>query len=561
MKPFDPSTIPQDQITPLVATLLRVIQAQADEIALLKDEIAKLKGQKGRPNIRPSSLEKPRATRNQTSSNRQETPPVGRKEKRKEERIIEPADLPPGSRFKGYKTYIVQDIVIQAVEITFKIKVYTTPDGKTVRGEMPKEYASGHFGAELVAHCLQLYHGGFMTEPAILEYLYEQGVDISAGQLHAILTGNTEEFSEEMEAVVQAGKEHSKHLNADDTGARHNGENGVCTCLSSPLFSYFHSSESKSRLNFLKILRGQHEDYLLDEGALLYAFEHGLSKSSLDKMDAVLDEIIEQRFPSEKAWRHFLWKHGITGSADIRILSEGAVLSSAIVHGLPEGIPIVSDAAPQFMIWASHALCWIHEERHYRKLVPVSEEERKELEKIRGQIWNLYEHLKEYSKNRSHNARRWLEMMFESVFNRSGVSDGLDNLLRNTYSRKAGLLQVLEHLDVPLHNNDCERDIRQYVKRRKISGTTRSDIGKKARDMLLSLKKTCQKLGVSFFGYLRDRVHKLDSIPPLREILIAKAKENLQRPVKNDANLSQKVIGSTQQSSGSTAVLQPAISF
>ena len=55
---------------------------------------------------------------------------------------------------------------------------------------------------------------------------------------------------------------------------------------------------------------------------------------------------------------------------------------------------------------------------------------------------------------------------------------------------------------MPLHNNDSERDIREYVKKRKISGSTRSDLGRKARDTFTSLKKTCGKLGVCFWDYL-----------------------------------------------------------
>lgn len=524
MKGFDPSSIPESEHTPAVEMLLRVIQKQQEEIDKLKEEINNLKGQKGRPKIKPSSLEKPKRSRGSAKNNRNGEAPLGRKKVQKEERVIEPSHIPEGSRFKGYKTYTVQDLLVQATEITFKIKVYVAPDGKIVRGELPKEYASGHFGAELISHCVQLYHGGFMTEPAVLEYLHEQGVDISAGQLHGILTGNTEQFSQEMEAVRQAGIEEASHLHADDTSARHQGKNGVCTCISSPLFCYFHSSESKSRLNFLEILRGTYTDYVLDEGALIYAFEHNVTALSLDKLDSLLDEVGEKRFQSKKSWKRFLKKMKISGEKDVRILSEAAILASAILHGLPEGIPIITDAAPQFFLWASHSLCWIHEERHYRKLVPVSHREREELEEIRRQVWDLYEELKAFSESPSESKSTKITAMFDEIFKRSGLTDGLDELLRNTYSRKEGLLQVLKHPHIPLHNNDCERDIREYVKRRKISGTTRSAAGRKARDTFLSLKKTCLKLGVSFFGYVRDRLCNLGEIPSLEKLLLQLAR-------------------------------------
>jgi hypothetical protein len=274
----------------------------------------------------------------------------------------------------------------------------------------------------------------------------------------------------------------------------------------------------------VRLLRGRHSDCLLDEDAVIYAFEHGASESALGKLDEFLDETGEKRFHSEKSWYRFLERLGISGEKDVRLLTEGVVLSSAVEHGLPEEIPVMSDAAPQFQLWASHVLCWVHEERHYRKLVPVSDQERKELERIREQIWELYEGLKNYPADPADDIRRGLLQHFDSIFKRSGVSAALDELLKKTYSRKKGLLQILDNPKLPLHNNDCERDIREYVKRRKISGSTRSDTGRLARDAFLSLKKTCLKLGVSFFGYLRDRLTQLGDIPPLNEVLISLAR-------------------------------------
>ena len=83
----------------------------------------------------------------------------------------------------------------------------------------------------------------------------------------------------------------------------------------------------------------------------------------------------------------------------------------------------------------------------------------------------------------------------------------------------ADLLRVLDRPDVPLHNNAAESDIREYVQRRKISGGTRSDDGRRCRDTFASLKKTCRKLGVRFWDYLQDRVRALGRIPRLAELI------------------------------------------
>lgn len=78
---------------------------------------------------------------------------------------------------------------------------------------------------------------------------------------------------------------------------------------------------------------------------------------------------------------------------------------------------------------------------------------------------------------------------------------------------------------VPLHNNASESDIRDYVKKRKISGSTRSSAGRRARDTFATLKKTCRKLGVRFWDYLQDRVPGLKKVPRLAELIRQRAAE------------------------------------
>jgi hypothetical protein len=85
--------------------------------------------------------------------------------------------------------------------------------------------------------------------------------------------------------------------------------------------------------------------------------------------------------------------------------------------------------------------------------------------------------------------------------------------------RRADLLRVLQRPEVPLHNNLSEGHVRDYVEKRKISGSTRCEQGRRARDTFASLKKTCRRLGVNFWIYLRDRVRGLGQIPPLPQLI------------------------------------------
>jgi hypothetical protein len=57
-----------------------------------------------------------------------------------------------------------------------------------------------------------------------------------------------------------------------------------------------------------------------------------------------------------------------------------------------------------------------------------------------------------------------------------------------------------------LHKNLSEGDIRDYVKKLKITVSTKSSLGQRCRNTFTSLNKTCRKLGISFWEYLKDRL-------------------------------------------------------
>lgn len=110
---------------------------------------------------------------------------------------------------------------------------------------------------------------------------------------------------------------------------------------------------------------------------------------------------------------------------------------------------------------------------------------------------------------------------FDAIFtSRTGFAS-LDRLLARIHADRADLLRVLDHPDIPLHTNSSENDIRAHVTRRKLSGGTRSDDGKCARDAMLGLMKTCRKLGVSFWDYLGNRIggEHAPFVPALADIL------------------------------------------
>jgi Transposase IS66 family len=151
--------------------------------------------------------------------------------------------------------------------------------------------------------------------------------------------------------------------------------------------------------------------------------------------------------------------------------------------------------------------------------------ERAEIEKARDEIWGLYRDLKEFRKLPTTQGQVTLKKRFDEIFKKKYQSEALNALLANTRSRKEGLLRVLSYPAVPLDNNGAERDIREYVKRRKISGSTRSEAGRRARDTFASLKKTCGKLGVRFWDYLLDRLTRSNQVPVLDKLITERSRE------------------------------------
>lgn len=301
----------------------------------------------------------------------------------------------------------------------------------------------------------------------------------------------------------------------DDTGARHGGKNGYCTVVGNDYFAWFSSTDSKSRINFLELLRGKFRDYVVNDEGLQYMRMQKLPPFRLKQLS-------KRRFRDETQWRGYLKKLGVTDRRHIRILTEGALVGSLFEHGFYPELVILSDDAGQFNILL-HALCWIHAERTIHKIVPFNDKQRADLKNVRDQIWDLYRDLKAYKLKPGKRKKLKLGQRFDKIFTQKTCFATLNCALKRLYKNKTELLLVLDRPEIPLHNNVVETDIREYVMRRNVSGGTRHDRGREARDTFASLKKTCRKLGLSFWDYLCDRLKGGEQVPQLSDLILQKA--------------------------------------
>jgi len=495
-------------------------------VAALREEITRLKGGPGRPNLKPSGMElgtepKPPASSGESERRRGST---RSKLSIHEERTLKVAAPPPGSRFKGYTSFVVQDLVIRPHVVNFRCECWQTPDGGMMTAPLPAGI-DGHFGPELRRFVLAQYHQGQMTVPRLVALLRGLGIFISKRQVVRLLIDGQDGFLTEARDVLRAGLSSAAWITVDDTGARHKASNGFCTQIGNAHFTWFGTTACKSRRNFLELLRAGHDDYVISAEALAYMRERALASHVI----ARLIEHPDRYFADQKAWNAHLERLGISALKvnpdPVMVATEGALWGSIKAHGfLPDAI-IVSDDAGQFNV-GRHGLCWVHSERLIHKLDTFTDENRAAQAAVRELIWNLYRDLKAYRCAPTRQRRAALRARFDRIFTRKTGFVTLDRLLARLHANKPELLMVLDRPEIPLHTNGSENDIRCHVTRRKVSGGTRTDVGRDCRDAFLGIVKTCAKLEIAFWDYLGARLAVPGGpiVPSLPELVLARSR-------------------------------------
>ena len=517
----------------LVETLKTENQALREEVQRLRDEINRLKGEQGKPNIKPNRRKR---VSSDHSSEQERRKPRKRRKGRKLDKIkidrieeldVEPERLPEDARFKGCEEITVQDLSIHTDNVLFrKRKYYSASEGKTYQAELPSGY-EGEFGPGIKSLAIVMHFGMQTTEPKIGEFFGHFGIQISGGQLSNLLIKDKEPYHAEKDAIYEAGVRSSPWQHIDDTGARVNGQNQHCHVVCNPLYSAYFTTERKDRLTVIDVLWNSSERrFLLNDEALDLLRSLRVSARVIGQLDALpheqemgesefaglLDQHLPNVGPQQRKW----------------VLDATAIAAYHAQTEFPVVKLLICDDAPQFkLITDELSLCWIHDGRHYKKLIPHLAYHRQLLDDFRKCYWDLYDQLLLYREHPTAEDSIRLTSEFDELFSTVTGYDALDERIAKTKAKQESMLMVLEHPEIPLHNNSAELTARKRVRRRKISFGTRSEDGTKAWDTFATLEATAKKLDVSFYEYIYDRVSGAYKMPSLADLISARA-EHLQ---------------------------------
>lgn len=494
--------------------VLYILKEQSETIQSLKDEINRLKGEQGKPNISGKnqkdgdiSSEKERKKRKVTAKKKGVKFDASRRIDETE--VVEIADktqLPPDIIFKGYSNSHYQDLVIKAKLILVQRAIYYSPSmNKVYTAALPVNYEQGHdYTQDLKGHVILLKFKFGMSIPMIEEFLKMSGVDISRGTISNILLSNGESLAEERLGIHQAGIEQGLYCQTDTTGSRVNGVNYHSHIFGNDYFTSYFTTPKKDRQTVLDLLRYHQPRVYLLTGETLDIYQYlkipkkmrlclqsKFQKQELCKAEFI--KLLEAILTTKEYEQH-----------EEKLL-EGAYLA-AYQSDNPLNI-LIADDAPQYKLLAlSIGLCWVHIGRNFKKLNPKIKYHQKLLDDFLDDFWKFYHRLKAYKEAPQMLGAKKLSTDFDKLFSKKTGFEQLDERIAKTKAKKNELLVVLKHPYIPLHNNEAELAARKEVRYRDISFQTKTKKGTQAKDVFFTIIQTCKKLGINACAYILDRL-------------------------------------------------------
>lgn len=535
---LNPDSIADPATRQIVIQLLNVIEtlaaenaAQRVDIQNLRDEVARLKGRSAKPDIKPPTPPpSPPPADHSSEAERRTRTPRGKPKKNEtlivthEERcVVDPATLPPDAVRHGAKDSLVQRVRIDVEVVRFVREVWYVPSTHTtITAPLPPGYRGG-FCPTIHAMVPALGHGANVSQPALLTFLRDVGLRIGTGTLARMLLDPDGVWAEDAATVHRTGLATGSWVATDQTGTRVEGKNEVCHVVGNAWFTSYHTRPGGTRQDVLAVIWGQALRYRLNAESLAWLQASSLPNPLVRRLTQALPR--DTDMTAAELQQH-LTTAGITLNRQ-QVQPVGDALAVAAYHAQTQA-PVLgwllSDDAPVYdHLTATHALCWVHDWRHYAKLAPRVPHHQAALAAFGERYWAFYRDLLAYRQAPTAAERTRLEDAFDALVEDETGYAALDDRIIKTADKRAQLLAVLKHPDIPLHNNDMELAARRRVRKRDVSFGPQSRNGARAWDTFQTLAATAAKLGVGFFHYLRDRIVTPETTPTLAERVAQRA--------------------------------------
>ena len=423
---------------------------------------------------------------------------------REEKCAVDTEQLPKDAQFKGHEDKVVQDLIIKTDNVRFKREIYYSASmKKTWLGKVPVGY-EGDFGPHINSHIISMKYVNNMSIPKINEFLNNFGILISGSYISDRLTKHIDVFHQEKAEIYLASLESSSYQQIDDTGSRVNGQNYYTQIVCNPLATVFFTTKRKNRLTILDVLRNfESRHFLFNEETFSL-----LDQLKIPQKLIILLHKVETNTAFNEQEMHEMLNNLFPDPNKGKLHRTRIMEASAIAHYHQEiDMPIVKlllcDDAPQFkLITDDLSLCWVHDGRHYKRLRPVIPNHQKKLTAFRGRYWNFYRELYKYKKNPSCELASSISAEFDILFSTNTGYNKLDARIAKSKAKKEELLTVLNHPEIPLHNNRSENGVRVQKRREDVSLQTKTKAGTKAKNTMMTIIETSKKHSISSYKYI-----------------------------------------------------------
>ena len=405
----------------------------------------------------------------------------------------------PGGHSNGIITTVVQDINFGTDNIEFKRETYyIAQTGQYFIAPLPEGY-DAEYGPKIKAFIKTAYSAWNMTLKNITTELTCMGVQITISTVSRMALNQNDVFHQEKREVVCAGLQSTTYQHLDDTSGRECGQNCYVNVLANPYYTAYFTLSKKDRLTIIELLSVDGLRFSLNQQALTLMEALGLPERYLTSVKdlitvkyvtrADMDRLLTDLFPNPKKHK----KHR-------KIILEACAITA--YQSSPTAImQLIVDDAPQFkLITQGLGLCWIHEGRHYKKMIPVIPGHTALLETFREQFWDYYQLLLDYKENQSDKGADALSKRFEELFSQTTGYEKLDKQIALTLAKKEELLLILKFPFIPIHNNPAELAARVQARNRDIHLHTMSAMGTKTKDTLATLSETAGNTPSTFMN-------------------------------------------------------------